>query len=264
MIVFGEAADAYDEGRPAYPDRLIDDVLSYAGPGCRRAVEVGAGTGKASAQFAARGLDLVCLEPDRQMAAVLVTRCRPWPAMEVRVTRFEDWSPGRRFDLLISAQAWHWVNPRVRWDQALAALIPGGTLALFWHYYSVREPEIRDALRHINARGGLPELDQHTLEKLPSVPEEDPEAEPWIELRADDRFTDKETRRYHGGHTFTAHRYLQLMTSFSTFRLAPENQRQELLDKARNVIADSGGHIELSIATDLLLARTRSSSRPGR
>jgi len=38
------------------------------------------------------------------------------------------------YDLLVSAQAWHWVDPVVAMPKAAALLRPGGTLALFWNY----------------------------------------------------------------------------------------------------------------------------------
>ncbi|MEV4924567.1 hypothetical protein [Streptomyces roseoverticillatus] len=54
--VFGDDADQYDAARPGYPGRLVEDVLGFAAlPTGVPAVEVGAGTGKATLAFAARG-----------------------------------------------------------------------------------------------------------------------------------------------------------------------------------------------------------------
>jgi hypothetical protein len=63
--VFGEVADYYDRVRPAYPTALVDDVLSYSEPdiGGRRALEIGAGTGRATEAFATKGLPIVAVEP---------------------------------------------------------------------------------------------------------------------------------------------------------------------------------------------------------
>ena len=58
-LSFGSVAEQYDRIRPSYPEQLVDDVIAYAGDGLTaagRALEVGAGTGKATLQFAARGL----------------------------------------------------------------------------------------------------------------------------------------------------------------------------------------------------------------
>jgi hypothetical protein len=47
-LVLGEVAETYHRVRPGYPDALVDDVFAFGmlEPG-DRAVEVGAGTGKA-------------------------------------------------------------------------------------------------------------------------------------------------------------------------------------------------------------------------
>ena len=51
--MFGEVVQDYDQVRPGYPDDLVDDVTALSGAG--PALEVGAGTGKATVSFAARG-----------------------------------------------------------------------------------------------------------------------------------------------------------------------------------------------------------------
>jgi hypothetical protein len=66
-LSFGGVADLYDHARPSYPSALVDDVVQYASTpdaAPNRAVEVGAGTGKATVLFAARGLDVLAIEED--------------------------------------------------------------------------------------------------------------------------------------------------------------------------------------------------------
>ena len=58
-LTFGVVAELYDRMRPSYPLALVDDVLAFAGVG--RALEVGAGTGKATVLFAARDVEVVAL-----------------------------------------------------------------------------------------------------------------------------------------------------------------------------------------------------------
>lgn len=80
-------AELYDRSRPSYPPALVDDVLEFAGavPGSAdRALEVGAGTGKATTLFAERGVSVVALEPGGALAAFWT---RPdWPACALRDT----------------------------------------------------------------------------------------------------------------------------------------------------------------------------------
>ena len=51
-LSFGAVADAYERFRPEYPAELYDVVATYAGAPIRTALEIGAGTGKATRVFA--------------------------------------------------------------------------------------------------------------------------------------------------------------------------------------------------------------------
>jgi len=132
-LSFGGVAELYDRSRPSYPQALLDGVLEFAGAGAGdRALEVGAGTGKATVLFAERGLSVVALEPSAEMAAVARRNCAAYGRVTIEQTEFERWrADGRRFQLVFSAQAWHWVAPDVRYAAARAALEPGGALAVF-------------------------------------------------------------------------------------------------------------------------------------
>ncbi|OBK35504.1 ubiquinone/menaquinone biosynthesis protein [Mycobacterium sp. 1245111.1] len=123
---FGGAAQNYDAHRPRYPDQLIDDVLA---PGARCVLEAGAGTGIASMQLIERGADLLAVEPDARMAAVAQAKGIP-----VELATFEDWDPaGRRFDRVVFAASFHWVDPAVALPKIRAILADGGKLALIWN-----------------------------------------------------------------------------------------------------------------------------------
>lgn len=123
---FGSDAARYERARPGYPDALVDDLLA-ASP--RRVLDIGCGTGKAGGLFAARGCDVVGVEPDERMAAIARAR-----GLLVETSAFEQWdSHGRRFDLAISGQAWHWIDPRAGLGKAAEVLRGGAVLAVFWN-----------------------------------------------------------------------------------------------------------------------------------
>jgi SAM-dependent methyltransferase len=123
---FGGAAQNYDAYRPRYPDQLIDDVLA---PDAHRILEAGAGTGIASMQMIERGAKLLAVEPDPRMAAVAQAKGIP-----VELATFEDWEPaGRRFDRVVFAASFHWVDPAVALPKIRSILNDGGKLALIWN-----------------------------------------------------------------------------------------------------------------------------------
>jgi SAM-dependent methyltransferase len=89
-------------------------------------LDVGAGTGIASAQLVEAGADVLAVEPDPRMAQVAADSGIP-----VEQATFEDWQPsGRSFDLVVFAQSFHWVQPQTALDKVASILRPGGHLVL--------------------------------------------------------------------------------------------------------------------------------------
>jgi len=131
-LVFGSVADAYERHRLGYPDTVADLMLAYARLPVTVALEVGAGTGKATRLFAGRGLEVTACEPDVEMAAVLRRTTDGLPVTVV-VAPFEALGhrTGRTFDALYCAQAWHWTDPGTRGDLTASLVRPGGTICLF-------------------------------------------------------------------------------------------------------------------------------------
>jgi hypothetical protein len=87
-LVFGEVADMYDRHRPSYPPALLDDLIALAALDVSEpALEVGAGTGKATMMLAARGIPIVAVEPN---AANLLTDTTG--LIRIRQKR-EGWGP---------------------------------------------------------------------------------------------------------------------------------------------------------------------------
>ena len=129
-LVFGDDAEAYDRYRPAYPQETIDTVLSLTD--VVTAVEVGAGTGKATEQTASSARRIVAVEPSAQMAGVL--EAKALPGVVVEVASLESWrGPEQDVDLVYAAQSWHWVHHETAYRRVLGWLRPGGVLAMMWN-----------------------------------------------------------------------------------------------------------------------------------
>jgi SAM-dependent methyltransferase len=144
--VFDEVPDLYDRVRPSYPDALFSDLVSIAGIDQRSAVlEVGSGTGQATRSLAGLAGSVTAVERGPAMAALAAERLAGFPNVEVETASFEKWDDrGRRFDLLVAAASWHWVDPAVGWRRAHELLRPGRWMALLGNVVVRRpgEPEV--------------------------------------------------------------------------------------------------------------------------
>ena len=139
--LFNEVPDLYDRVRPTYPDALFADLAAITGVQEGSSVlEVGCGTGQATRSLAALGFSVTAVEPGSGLAAVARQRLAGFDNVGVETSTFEDWDDrGRRFDLLLAAASWHWVNPSVGWPRAHGVLCRGGWMALVGNV-TVRRP----------------------------------------------------------------------------------------------------------------------------
>jgi SAM-dependent methyltransferase len=244
---FGEVAGDYDRVRLSYPPVLIDEVIAYAGgdgPGLR-ALEVGAGTGKATAAFAERGVAVVAVEPDPRMAAILVAR--GLANVRVEVATFEQYQAEPGFGLLYTADAWHWTAPETRWSLAAGALADGGALALLGHNDRIADAGLRQAVFH-----ELPET--FVVRDEPVADDQLLTRWPGDELVAQPAFVDVQTVVHRWSTTITGPDYLAyLMTRAQVRRLSP-TQREHL---SARLIPVLGATLPLAVDTVAYLARRR-------
>jgi SAM-dependent methyltransferase len=136
---FNEVAALYDAARPLYPNALLADLvaLTCLQPG-DRVLEIGCGTGQLTVPLAERGLRITALEPGAKLAAIARGNLAAYPDAAVVERRFEDYDlPPEPFDLVVSATAFHWVDPGIRVTKAASALKPGGYLAVIDTHWGV-------------------------------------------------------------------------------------------------------------------------------
>jgi SAM-dependent methyltransferase len=144
--VFNEVSELYDRVRPGYPDELFADLVTVTGLAERSSVlEVGCGTGQATRSLAALGCSVTAIEPGADMAALARQRLASYGNVNIEMSTFEEWDDrGGRFDVLVAASAWHWVDPSIGWQRAHDMLYPGGWMALLGNVVVRRpgEPEV--------------------------------------------------------------------------------------------------------------------------
>jgi SAM-dependent methyltransferase len=229
-LSFGAVADRYDRSRPDYPPELVDDVIAYAGCGSGSEVlEIGAGTGKATRMFCARGLSVVAVEPDGEMAAV-ASRQAATAGHNVRIIQSDFESaplPDGAFPLAYSGQAWHWVDPAGGFQRARRALAPGGVLAAFWNRSDWSGHGLRAELLEAYERNGASHLRRGTMHPTgSSSPALSDEWDP--ELATAAGFGELSVHRYERVLEFTSAEYVAMLSTHSDHILLEADQRERL------------------------------------
>ncbi len=144
--MFNEVAELYDRVRPGYPDEMFADLVTITGmTEWSSVLEVGCGTAQATRSLAALGCSVTAVEPGAELAALARRRLAAFRNVTVETSRFEEWDDrGGRFDVLVAASAWHWVDPSIGWQRAHRMLRPRGWMALLGNVVIRRpgEPEV--------------------------------------------------------------------------------------------------------------------------
>jgi SAM-dependent methyltransferase len=136
---FDAVADAYSLYRPPPPIEVVDAViaLSKLRPGSR-VLEIGCGTGQLSVPLAKHGVDLVSIELGSHLAMHARRNLAEFTNARVEVCAFEEWQlPMNKFDAVVCASAFHWLDPAVRYSKSAEALRPEGCLTIL-HVRHVR------------------------------------------------------------------------------------------------------------------------------
>ncbi|MFI6827144.1 class I SAM-dependent methyltransferase [Kribbella sp. NPDC050241] len=243
-LSFGAAAAAYERFRTGYPDELVDKVLEYAGRTVNTALEIGAGTGKATRVFAATGIAVTATEPD---AAMLEQLRKHVPSSVTAVQgAFEDLPLTSTFDLVFAAASLHWTDPTDRWTRVSALLNPGGIFVSFNRPLYLADKDLDEAVRV--ARSEFLEDD--------GIPPPDGTSEEWpgTELRRSDRFTDVRRTSVERRTTLTAAGYIGHLSTLSAYLLLRSTTREQVFERIATVLPD-----EVTLISDLTLHLARRS-----
>ncbi|WP_338051537.1 class I SAM-dependent methyltransferase [Pseudonocardia acidicola] len=124
---FGAIAEDYDRVRPSPPADAVEWLLPG---GCEVAVDVAAGTGLLTRALARRVPQVVAVEPDPRMRAVLSARS---PGVRVVEGRGEAIPlPDASADAVLISSAWHWMDPDRAVPEIGRVLRDGGRFGVIW------------------------------------------------------------------------------------------------------------------------------------
>jgi SAM-dependent methyltransferase len=136
---FDMVAEDYDLYRPPYPPEMVDAIVALSQlHSDSNVLEIGCGTGQVSVPLAKLGLNLVAVELGPHLAALARRNLKQFPNAHVEVSAFEQWPlPRQQFDAVLSASAFHWLDPAIRFAKSAEVLRPEGYVTIL-HVHHVR------------------------------------------------------------------------------------------------------------------------------
>lgn len=125
---FQSGAERFDRFRPNYPSEAVDLMVPE---GTQRILELGAGTGLLTQDLVKRVPEVVVVDPSEDMLSILSRRAPA--AQQIHGTAEFIRLPDNDVDAVVTATAWHWMDPVTTSAEVARVLKPGGQFAIVWN-----------------------------------------------------------------------------------------------------------------------------------
>lgn len=245
---FGAAAAAYAEHRPTYARNAVHWALEPApGP---RVLDLGAGTGKLTAVLAELAAEVIAVEPDPAMLAVLhrtlpAVRAVPGSAEAIPL-------PDSSVDAVVSGNAMHWFDMDVAGPEIARVLVPGGVLAGLWNVLDNRVDWVA-GLERISGSAAIGPRDTLSNWRAATAGAHLPGADRVA------RFDSPEQAEFPHGQRRTAESLVATLATRAGMLLMPQQERDATLARIRAFLASrretARGDFTLPMLTGVLRVR---------
>lgn len=241
---FSKIPQHYDKSRIGYPPEVFRDIIAYAR--LRKTdpiLEIGAGTGIATAPFARMGNPLVVNDLSRSLLGVAKNKLKKYRKIKYSIGQYENVRlPKNYFGLIYSAQAFHWIKPGARFSLTLQLLKKGGVVALFWNFSDYSKGVAKMAMRlhkkYFRGKDGK----ANVIIK---------------QLKRNERFTDAIVKEYHRHLHMTKQEYIDMQTSFSWYLALSDARKRLALAELKQGLQKFPNRLPIPIKTRLILARKK-------
>ncbi|MCL2415388.1 MAG: class I SAM-dependent methyltransferase [Defluviitaleaceae bacterium] len=260
-VHFDEIVETYDKARWDYPSELYEDIFKYCGAG-KKALEIGAGTGRATIPFLNADYDITAVELAKNMVEFLTVKFSDRKNFNVLNAAFEDvvLDENVGYDLIYAASAFHWVDAEIGCPKVFRLLKPGGAFVLFRNNAQPSDGEpLYEAIRAVYEKYYN---SYYTNSKRPVRQSHD---DFWklsglhksfsFDGMEQYGFQDITMKLYDVVYTYTADEYISLMSTYSDNRALPKENRMKLYKGVHEAITQHGGILKLDCIFQLYMGR---------
>ncbi len=240
---FGNISKLYDTIRPSYPDELIKDIIKVSKiKNNSRILDIGCGSGKATILFTNRGYkNILGLDISKELIEIAKNNL----PLEINyiIDSFEDYQFKENFfDLIISAQAFHWLDQKLAYKKCYEILKPNGTLTLFWNFPDYNKNKLMRSILSLSKK------------YCPKFPEDISDTEKYIS-RLKPHFKSINIRKYTMTLSYSKKEYLNLINTFSWVSSLDEEKKAELFKEINLVFNKVKEPIKRTYNSTLIIVR---------
>jgi Methyltransferase domain len=256
---FGGAAAHYERYRPGPPAEAVDWVLPSP---VQTIVDLGAGTGGLSRLLVGRADEVIAIEPDDRMRAVLA---RSVPGVRPLAGRGESIPlPDSSVDVVMASSSWHWMDTIPTVLEVGRVLVPGGTLAAVWSGPDPDAGLIAQAQALLGGDGstGLTGIDDESQAELSAALNDRNALLQTLEIPSGMPFEQPEQTVITWDVALNADDLIGLLGTLSWVIVMADDKRERLLETARRVLRDALGvsgevTVDIGYRAEVFRARRR-------
>ena len=216
-LTFGAHADAYERARPAWPEEAARWLVPED---AELVVELGAGTGKLTRAVTALGVQVVAVEPDPRMLAVLRGLGLEGVEGSAEAIPFAAGSAHS----VVAGSSFHWFELEPALREIHRVLTAGGRLGFGWNHRDDRHPAI--------ARMGETVYAAQTRTRGPRW-----RSRNWAaDIAAGGLFRDVEHALFEHVHELPREVLGDHLLSYSGVALLPEDERRRVLAEVAEIL----------------------------
>jgi SAM-dependent methyltransferase len=243
---FGGAAALYERYRPGPPVQAVDWVLPEP---VGTVVDLGAGTGALTRLLIGRADEVVAVEPDDRMRAVLAEAV---PGARAVAGRGEAIPlPDGSVDAVLASSSWHWMDTVPTLQEIARVLMPGATVSAMWSGPDPDSGLVAQAQALLaggdgdgsGGGGAATELgiDQESQAELSAAMSDQNNLIQALEIPPGLPFDQPEQKVITWNVALNADELIGLLGTFSWVILMDDTARERLFETARRVLKDALG-----------------------